>query len=346
MQNISKTDSFVSTINETGRHLCPQCDDGRGKHNPTLRVTVESDHKLYKCHHCGNKGRVSSSLPDKYKPHKQQVKRITPIPTPLNNNQQIIVNFFNDRGIDVSNTDLGDAVITGKRYFSNLDEEHDAVGFKYTHQEVPSVKWRPANTKIKEFMQTNVSLSFYGLRPMEKDAERIIIVEGEADVIALASIGIEAWSVPNGAPMKVSKGRVDAKEDKKFSFVWEAYDELISAKKVILATDADTAGDALKHELARRIGLDNCWEIKLPEGSDVTDVLKDEGSDAVKNLFANTKQLPLRGVYDVDSYFEEIESLYKNGYASGEKIGLGVCDDLFTIKEGMLYIVTGYPGDG
>jgi twinkle protein len=189
---------------------------------------------------------------------------------------------------------------------------------------------------------------FFGLREMPKEADRIIIVEGEADVIALESVGIKnVWSIPNGAPLKVSKGRVDPQEDTKFSYVWDAWDELESAKQIILATDADTPGEALKQELARRIGLEKCWEIFLPdECKDVTDVIRQHGSDAAKNLFTNAKQMPLQGVYDVESYMGSVMELYDNGVASGESCGLAAVDDLFTIKEGMVYIVTGYPGSG
>ena len=46
--------------------------------------------------------------------------------------------------------------------------------------------------------------SFYGIENIEEEAEELTIVEGECDVIALASIGIKAVSCPNGAPIKVS----------------------------------------------------------------------------------------------------------------------------------------------
>jgi twinkle protein len=87
----------------------------------------------------------------------------------------------------------------------------------------------------------------------------VIIVEGEIDALTLLECGLKnVLSVPSGAPMKVSDGKVDASEDKKFAFVWNAVDVLNQVPYVTIATDTDTAGQALAEELARRIGKDKC----------------------------------------------------------------------------------------
>lgn len=353
MQYANSVDDFVGTVTESGRYHCPECSHDRKKKIPTLTVTLEPDGVLYNCHHCDISGKVTFRKPWERKitptiTKPKAPKPVAHIPTPLNNSNQIISSFFTSRGVDIEDVEFNGHIITGKKYFSQLSAELDAVGFQYgTEEETQAVKWRPADTKQKAFTQDGAARTFYGLTPMQKDAEQLIIVEGEADVIALASIGIEAYSVPNGAPMKVSKGRIDPTEDTKFSYVWDAWDQLESAEKIIFATDSDTQGIALKEELARRIGLERCWEVTFPEGmKDPTDVLKESGSDALKNVFTNAKRMPLKGVYDVDSYMDEVEALYRDGIATGESTGLPSLDDLFNIKEGMMYIVTGFPGGG
>jgi len=352
MQHDPLVDDFVATIHESGRYSCPVCTPDRKKNRRLdLQVTVESDRTLYKCHHCDDiEGMLMTSKPTElYKPaKKKEPQPIAHIPTPLNNNTQIINSFFSNRGVDTTDLEFNGYVITDKKYFFDLGGSLDAVGFLYgTPGDIEAIKWRPADHTKKSFTQTGAARTFYGLQPMEKDRDEIIIVEGEADVVALASIGITAWSVPNGAPMKVSHGKIDAAEDTKFKYVWEAWEEISTASKIILATDSDTAGEALKQELARRIGLEKCWEIKWPDGlKDPTDVIQAKGSDVIKNLFANIKQMPLKGVYDVDSYFSEVEELYEHGEAVGESTGLETIDEIFTIKEGMVYITTGFPGCG
>jgi twinkle protein len=345
-------EELAATVTQSGKYSCPECTPSRKpshQNRHDLSITVETDQTLFHCHHCRASGKVTTR-----KPHETPItiprkpKPVTEIPTPLNSSKKIIASFFSNRGVDISDTELNGKVITAKKYFQQLNTKLDAVGFVYgTEENVQAIKWRPADTNKKAFTQDDAARSFFGLTSMEKDAKELIIVEGESDVVALASIGVESWSVPNGAPMKVNKGMIDPQEDKKFSYVWEAWDELESAERIVFATDADVQGEALKQELARRIGLEKCWEIHFPEGlKDPTDVLRESGSDALKNLFTNVKPMPLKGVYDVDSYFEEVELLYRDGIAAGESTGLISLDDLFTVKEGMLYITTGFPGGG
>lgn len=346
---------FVHSAKTTGRYICPKCSKERQKNTKekTLSITVNSDHNIYQCYHCLSAGRVKTISDFKpKKPTHEPTQDIVEIPTKINSKKALISNFFKSRGVDVSELDLSGKVITDKKYFSAIGEEVDAIGFVYSIDDhVQAIKWRPADPSKKAFTSDNAARMLYGLKPLpsksELPLENLIIVEGEADVIALASIGINAYSHPNGAPLKVSKGKIDPEEDTKFSYIWDSYDEIISSENIILATDNDTPGRALKQELARRIGLEHCSEIEMPEDcKDVTDVLKKHGSDALKNLFTNAEPMPLQGVYDVNSYMEQVESIWEHGVASGESTGYPKVDRLFTIKPGMTYIVTGYPGCG
>jgi twinkle protein len=277
-------------------------------------------------------------------------RKITPIPTKLTGDRDIINKFFRSRGIDI--TDMSTLtplrLTTMSKFFSSLGDEVMAVGFVYgTEGEESAVKWRPADGR-KAFTQDGAARSFYGLEWLDEEPDEIIIVEGEADVIALASVGIQAVSVPNGAPMKLSKNmRVDPEEDRKFSYLWNSHELLEGAEKIILAVDQDTAGDILAEEICRRVGRAKCWRVSFPEGcKDATDVIARHDKKTIKNCIKSAEPMPLQGVYGASLYSGEVDQVYLEGYASGESCGLSVVDDLFTIKEGMVYIVTGYPGDG
>lgn len=338
-------ETFIFTERQPGRFKCPACSEDRRKHNPTLQVSEKPDCWVYLCHHCGSKGRVAYRSNNFMPTQKPTLK---PVPsTKIENNTNIIHNFFSQRGISLSGIDLNGSIVTGQKYFPQLGEKLDAIGFVYkTQSDEMAIKWRPASEK-KSFTQDSAARTLYGLRRLTKNQDRIILVEGEADVVALASIGIDAWSVPNGAPMKVSRGRIDPREDTKFAYVWDAWDEIESAGKVILATDSDAPGQALKQELSRRIGIEKCWEVNLPDDcKDVTDVIKALGPDIANKMFDSAKPMPLQGVYDVESYSETLMSLYEDGLDSGESTGLSGVDNLFKVKEGNVYIVTGYPGHG
>ena len=122
-----------------------------------------------------------------------------------------------------------------------------------------------------------------------------MICEGEMDVLALATVGIVAISIPNGAPSKVSNRKVHPEEDIKFTYLWQERELLESVDKIVLATDDDPAGAALAEELARRIpdGRAKCWRVHYPRGcKDSNDVLIKHGPDRLKECIENPTPLP------------------------------------------------------
>jgi twinkle protein len=163
----------------------------------------------------------------------------------------------------------------------------------------------------------------------------------------LASVGIRAVSCPNGAPAKVSQNRVSPEEDNKFSYIWEERERLERVKRVILATDNDQAGEALAEEIARRVGRAKCWRVKFPEGTkDANDAVDKLGADETRRLFDNPEPVPLSGVYGASEYLSDIKDIYANGHGRGASTGFPAIDELFTIAEGQLSIVTGMPSSG
>ena len=46
----------------------------------------------------------------------------------------------------------------------------------------------------------------------------------------------------------MSSHRIDPEEDKKFNFIWNERERLEHCKKIVLATDADEAGEALAED--------------------------------------------------------------------------------------------------
>ena len=272
------------------------------------------------------------------------MEKVTRIPTQLNYNVEIIKDFFKGRGVHLDTLDKLPAMTTGMRHFHGEDKQ--AVGFIYGPRENPTaIKWRSVDGKA--FSCDGAPRSFYGIENIDEEDEDLTIVEGECDVIALASVGIRAVSCPNGAPAKVSQNRVSPEEDNKFSYIWEERDRIERCKRVVLATDNDQAGEALAEEIARRVGRAKCWRVKFPEeikdGNDAVQIL---GPDETHNLFDNPEPVPLSGVYGAVDYFDDVREIYANGHGRGASTGMPAVDDLFTIAEGQLSIVTGMPSSG
>ena len=331
----------VSAVTDDCRIACPSCSETRKKkREKTLSVTVNPDGtKLYFCHHCGESGSIFRKK--EYFKKESNVTRIQPRATV---DESAIKNFFNSRGI-LWSQDIDLPVISGKRYFNGFGEL-DAVGFVYGDQSQPSaIKWRAINQKA--FTQEGAARQFYGIEFIPDDAKELIIVEGECDALALASAGIAAVSCPNGAPQMVSGKSFSPEDDNKFSYIWEARELIDRCDKIILATDNDKAGHALAEEIARRIGRAKCWAINYPAGcKDANEVIQQHGVEALKDVVSKSQPLPLKGVYSAKSYIQDVQDIFAKGVGSGESTGIASIDDLFTIAEGQLSVVTGVPSSG
>ena len=331
----------VSAVTDDCRIACPSCSETRKKkHEKTLSVTINPDGtKLYFCHHCGESGSL-------FRPKNNYLKesKVTRIQPRATVDESAIKNFFNSRGI-LWSQDIDLPVISGKRYFNGFGEL-DAVGFVYGDQSQPSaIKWRAISQKA--FTQEGAARHFYGIEFIPDDAKELIIVEGECDALALASAGIAAVSCPNGAPQMVSGKSFSPEDDNKFSYIWEARELIDRCDKIILATDNDKAGHALAEEIARRIGRAKCWAINYPAGcKDANEVIQQHGVEALKDVVSKSQPLPLKGVYSAKSYIQDVQDIFAKGVGSGESTGIASIDDLVTIAEGQLSVVTGVPSSG
>ena len=340
---MNSLEEFVLGHNQDARTRCPDCSDARKKKNiKTFSITIKPEYALYHCHHCG----LSGSFRRKkfYEAHMNEPKKVVKLPTQLNNNVAQIKQFFSGRGVTLDNLDVLPAMTTGTKIFRG--EEKAAVGFVYGPRENPTaIKWRSIDGK--GFTCDGAPRAFYGIEQIDDDEEELTIVEGECDVIALASVGIKAVSCPNGAPIKVSSHRIDPEEDKKFNFIWNERERLENCKKIVLATDADEAGEALAEEIARRVGRAKCWRVKFPESvKDGNDAVEKLGAEETRRLFENPEPVPLSGVYSASDYLDDVKNIYANGHGRGASTGFDSIDELFTIAEGQLSIVTGMPSSG
>jgi len=343
-------EDLLNTVTTTARYVCPECAPSRKKKNEkTLSISFEGNDIIYYCHHCNISGRKNN------KPFYEEILEkpvVRAISVPKSSDQGEIDLFLNRRGIDYATVKEKYKVVTGVRYFrqhgDHLAGEVPAIGFVYGNDE--AVKWRSMSDE--RFTQDGAARTLWSLDLARRanDVHTLVITEGEVDCLTVASVasdGVVAVSVPNGAPQKVSNKTIHASEDTKFSYIWDAKDVLESAEKIILVTDNDEAGEALREELARRIGRAKCYSVIYPDDcKDANDVHKSYGADAVRGLIDSAEPLPLEGVYQVEDYRQEVQQLYQNGMVGGLSTGINAIDKLFTVVQGQLSIVTGIPGSG
>ena len=242
-------------------------------------------------------------------------------------------------------------LFASEKYFSRLSKPTQAIGFPYYRDgSLVSAKYR--SLEAKDFTQdAGGAHDFFGLDRVVK-GEPIIIVEGEMDCLTAIEGGLSnVVSVPSGAPVKVADGKVLPTEDKKFSFVWNAREILDAAPYVVLATDQDSAGQALAEELARRIGKEKCRLAKfawkdLNEAWLDDDPTLDSPVERLNDIINKAEAYPINGISEATAFFDKINDLYAKGTGKGFSTGYPSLDQIYTVALGQLSVVTGYPSSG
>lgn len=329
-----------------GQHKikCPSCSHSRKKKNDkTLSLRIEQDKTLYQCWHCGQQGIVPmrEELPEiKREPTMSIAKKVQR--KELTEDCQA---WLQGRGISKETaTKVG--LVSARHWIQALGKETECIMFPYTN-EGQEYAYKIRSIEDKGFACSGAPQTFFNVQGVERNDD-LIICEGEMDALAFIETGYDSVvSVPNGAVMKVVDGQIDPKEDNKFKFLWAAKKKIEAAARIIIATDADSAGQAMAEEIARRIGKDRCFKIEFPEGcKDANDVLVKLGKDAIDKIVVGCKPWPVAGLYDASHFYEQLDEIYENGMGKGESTGYDNVDELYTVVAGQLTVVTGHPSSG
>lgn len=166
----------------------------------------------------------------------------------------------------------------------------------------------------------------------------VVITEGEFDALAAIQCGFRSTvSVPNGAPAE----RIDDPlESNRYRFMWESQADLERVKTFILATDNDTPGLTLAHDLAAILGPERCRFVTYPEGcKDLNEVLVALGPEGVSQTINKSKPFPVKGLYRFSDFPDEPP-------VRGMTTGIDVLEGKMEVVLGTLTIFTGYSNMG
>tara|TARA_B100000212_G_scaffold1709_1_gene1274 strand:- start:1355 stop:3169 length:1815 start_codon:yes stop_codon:yes gene_type:complete len=349
--------------------ICPNCSSQRKKNkkDTPLSVNISIDMITYYCHHCNIKGGISRKgersmeiVSDSTTSATLTASGNLSIMTSkggsisvgtikkekLSECEQKIAKWLGNRKIDLDTAKKMDCVWEETKHLL-------VIGFPYWENgKVSACKWRTANGK-KDFWWTNSASRLWGKEGDEtKRIEGLVITEGEMDALSIkqafleADMDVSVFSVPNGSPNKITDGKVDPSEDGRFKYVWNDKDLLDKYDKIILASDTDTAGDCLVHELSRRIGKAKCYRVDYKGYKDANELLINTDETTLRKQVLNAEPIELHGLHSMKHYSDEFETLYKDGKPSGISTGIKSLDDLFTLQTGQLYVVTGWAGHG
>lgn len=302
--------------------ICPKCSHNR-KNKRDKSLSINLDKGLYNCHHCSWSGNV------KIKEKKQYIKP-PEIKVELSDRT---VNYFKSRGISkatLANWKIGESV----EFFPQIEKRRKAINFNYYRNgDLINIKYRDGEKNFK--MVSGAELIFYGIDNI-KDSDIAYIVEGEMDALSLHEAGIySVVSVPNGA----SKG------NQRLDYLDNCYEYFKDKKKIILCTDADDAGLALRNELARRLGKYRCTYVDFNGYKDANEALMQKGPEVLRNLLKDAKPFPLEGVINIDDIWDNVILFNEKG-VKNYSLGLDSTDDYLNISMGEWTVVTGIPNSG
>jgi twinkle protein len=322
----------LKNIKTNGKTLCPKCSHTRAYKKSERCLSVNVEQGKYNCHHCGWSGMVSEDRVVQKKVYS------TPQARP-NNIGDKVIDYFKERSVSVNTllrfkiTESQEKMPTKSGEF--LDRTVICFNYHNVQDQLINIKFRSSTKEFK--MNSGSQLIFYGMDVASMQTGPLVVCEGEIDALSFYEAGIRAVSVPNGA----SKGSMNLEY---LDNCWEFFKE---EERIILATDDDEPGVALKEELARRLGRNRCRYVMYPEGAkDANEALVKYGKDSLVQMVQGAQEWPLEAVLTASDLNDELDSIYENGYPSGVALGMPELDELIKFMPGQVTVATGVPGAG
>lgn len=318
----SKTRQIFNIQFESKSGLCPECSHLRKKKKDKC-LQYHSDTNTAYCFNC-------ETTFYEYKPFekKQYFAPEWKNKTELTDKS---VKWFESRMISQKTLNLM-KIYSDNEYMPKFEKIIEVICFPYFFENrLVNIKYRGASKSFK--LVSNAELIFWNMDCL-KDAESVIIVEGEMDALTFIENGfLNVISVPNGA-------------NKNFEYFDNYIGLFETIKTVYLATDQDTKGVELRDEFIRRLGAEKCNIVSFKEQKDANDYFIKYGGIEFKELLNNSKPVPIKGIICANSMQSELYEFYKNGIQKGLTINNFEIDQFITWELGRLAIVTGVPGCG
>ncbi len=328
-------DSFNQYGLEAGKSqgTCPLCSADRQPKNAKAKcASYDWERGLGTCHNCNTSFQLHT-YQRKGASEKVYVRPEQPetLYTPV---QTKVQEWFAARGI--SNQTLQDLrVVEGSEFMPQTGKTENTIQFNYyMGDQLINVKYRDGRKNFK--LYKGAEKIFYNINSIV-GYDSAIIVEGEMDVLAMHEAGIKnVISVPNGATLNSNN----------LDYLDNCIDYLEDKTKIILAVDADEAGQALKQEFIRRLGAEVCHLVDFEDCKDANDYLVKHGSDKLRDAIHSARQVPLEGVSTLRDIEDELVDFVKNGFKPGFQIGIENFDKIFSTYTGQFITVTGIPSSG
>jgi twinkle protein len=229
-------------------------------------------------------------------------------------------------------------VDSGTEFFPECGEKLPCIRFLYPQG------WKARSYPDKHHVSGgDLHREFWNLAAVLKaNPERVYIVEGEPDALALVEVGIPSSQVlaAHGAKDKPTEG--DPFEYAGYAYVKEALEAgLCRVKQFIWCGDEDAAGLLLREDMMKMLGAPRFHFINWPEGiKDANDMLlKDGPEDLLDRVTKGSLPWPIEDIYRLSKLPEPAPMvLWEPGFVEWER--------KIMLSPRTLSVVTGHPGHG
>jgi twinkle protein len=311
---------------------CPLCSHTRQPKNQKLQcASYDWERGLGTCHNCDTSFQLHT-YQRKGNATKEYVK---PIPVEVFEPvKDKAVEWFKTRGI--SQQTLDDLyVTTGDEFMPQTGKKENTIQFNYIMgDELVNIKYRDGRKNFK--LYKGAEKIFYNINSIV-GYNWCVITEGEMDALALHEAGIKnVISVPNGATLNSNN----------LDYLDNCIDYFEDKEKIILAVDADEAGQALRYEFIRRLGAEVCYLVDFNGNKDANDFLVEHGAEELRKVINTAVQVPLEGVSTLRDLEADLLDFVHNGFKPGFQIGLDNFDKIFSTYTSQFITVTGIPSSG
>jgi twinkle protein len=310
---------------------CPLCSSNRKVSNrKTKCASYDWERGLGTCHNCDTTFQLHT-YQRKGSSEKVYVRPTSEEFTEVNSKAE---EWFSSRGI--SKETLSDLRVgEGKEWMPQTSQLENTIKFNYyMGDQLINIKYRDGRKNFKLFK--GAEKIFYNINSII-GYDSCVIVEGEMDVLALHEAGIKnVISVPNGATLNSNN----------LDYLDNCIDYFDDKTKIILAVDADEAGQALRQEFIRRLGAEVCYLVDFNGCKDANEYLLESGAEKLRKVINSSTQVPLEGVSTLKDVEEELKDFVVNGFKPGYQIGIDNFDKIFSTYTSQFITVTGIPSSG
>jgi twinkle protein len=312
--------------------ICPLCSSDRKPSNAKAQcASYDWERGLGTCHNCDTTFQIHTY---QRKGASEKVYARPNTPEQFNEVSTNVETWFGTRGI--SKQTLQDLKVTeGSEFMPQTSKMENTIHFNYfMGDQLINIKYRDGRKNFK--LYKGAEKVFYNINSVV-GYDWCVIVEGEMDVLALHEAGIKnVISVPNGATLNSNN----------LDYLDNCIDYLDDKTKIILAVDADEAGQALKQELIRRLGAEVCYLVDFNGQKDANEYLTVNGAKKLRGAIHTAKQVPLEGVTTLYDIQDEVKEFVRNGFKPGFQVGLNNFDKIFSTYTSQFITVTGIPSSG